>query len=296
MGGFKIMKNKKNLGALDFEDDLIFNSYSIIRSEFLLKGFKQLIYFFIVLVIIVIYSIIIYPLYLRPDNDIGISTLQPKNFNFTINWTIFSIGTFLIFYIIKVALTRNTTSLKEYIKHEISSIGFKIQQQKKSWILFFILNCFSILYVFLLELELIDFKTSTLTILKGCLITYLTFSLIIPLLWLFLYDRLAVKLKGNYKILIEPYFRILKKKIKEYHLIALYLRSNKLAFRFNKYKERLYISIAENRWLPRKKKSLISKYGLNLFMRFYEFSTPLNLQNQFLNIVLALQDWEQQLN
>jgi len=49
----------------------------------------------------------------------------------------------------------------------------------------------------------------------------------------------------------------------------------------------IYSKISEDRWLIRSEPSAISPY-----LYFEEYSVPFNFQKQFLNIVLALNDWE----
>ena len=294
MGGFKITEYTNTSNKLEFEDDKsTSDSYRIIRSEYFNRGIKRLIYFFAVILIIIVHFTVIYPFYLISDNGSGISTLHPSNFSFTINWTLFSIGAYLIFYLIKLALVRVTPSLKKYINSEIKNIGFKIEEKRKSWISFLILNSISVLLLFLMELKVIYFNNPFFnTLFRGFLILYLFISIIIPIIWRLYYDGLIIDLKGNYQVFLNPYYRIRKKKIKDYQLIGIYLTSNRIAFKFNKNKKRLYTKIAGIRWLPRKRKSTISKYGLSPFLRFNEFSTPLNFQKQFLNIVLALEEWD----
>ncbi|MFX1554733.1 MAG: hypothetical protein ACFFBV_12460, partial [Promethearchaeota archaeon] len=294
MGRFKIIESTKTSKELDFEDDEnISNSYYKIRSEFRKKGIKQLKYLLTVLMILVIYFAIIYPIFLIPNKNAGITTLQPSDFGLTINWTLFSFGTYLIFYFIKIVLMRATPSLKKYIKSEIENIGFKTQEKRKSWISFLVLNSIAVLLLFLMELKIIYFHNLFFnTLFRGILIIYLIISIITPIIWRFYYDGLIVPIKGNYQVFLNPHYSIRKSKVKDYQLIGIYLTSNRIAFKFDKYKKRIYTKIAGSRWLPRKRKSIISKYGLSPFLRFNEFSTPLNFQKQFLNIVLALQEWD----
>ena len=124
---------------------------------------------------------------------------------------------------------------------------------------------------------------------KAMLIGFLSLALSVPILWHLFFDRLRVKLKNNYQIYISPYYKVRNIKSKDYQLIYIYLTSNRVAYKFNKTKKELYNKIAENRWLPRKKKS---KFGFTPFLRFNEFSTPSNIQKPFLNIALALQEWD----
>ena len=55
---------------------------------------------------------------------------------------------------------------------------------------------------------------------------------------------------------------------------------------------KIYKEISEKRWLPRKGKFTFSKYGLGLYLYFYEYSTPINFKGHFLNIVSAIREWD----
>ncbi|NVM34257.1 MAG: hypothetical protein HWN81_01595 [Candidatus Lokiarchaeota archaeon] len=298
MEGFKITGYNKSNTQLDFENEQnTMISYNTIRSDYFKKNIKWLTAALIVATVIIFHFTYINPVYLVSDNGTGVSTLQPYRFICTINWTLFSTGTYLIIYFIRSILMRVTPTLKEYISNEINNIGFKIQEKRKSWIIFLILNSISVLSIFLLEFKVISFNNFIFnTLFKGFLIIYLSISLILPVIWRISYDRFTVKLKKNYQINIVPNYRIRKSKTQNYQLLGIYFTSNRIAFKFNKNKKRLYNEITESRWLPKKKKLLISKYGGYFFLRFNEFSTPSNIQKQFLNIVLALKEWEELCN
>lgn len=291
MEGFKITENQFEL-SLDDEQN-ISKSYNRIRKEYCKKGKKYFITFIVVLTIILIHFGIINPIYLIPNAGTGISGLQLYKFPLSINWTILSASVYIIFYFVKLAFMRATPSLKDYISNEIYNLGFKLQEKKKSRILFFIMNSLSVLILILVELKIIHFNNSIIhTLFKSLFIIYLVMTSIIPILWRFYYDGLIVKLKANYQIFITPYFKLRKKNVEDQQLIGLYLTSNNIAVRFNNKNRTLYKRIVEDRWLPRKRRFTFSIFKANLFLKFYEFSTPLNFQKQFLNIILALQDWD----
>lgn len=288
------MKEHNTSKELDFGlNDNESKPYYKIKTEFRKKGRKLLTYIFVILIIFVIHFALIYPIYLIPDEGVFISGLTPYRFNLTINWTVFSISTFGIFYLIKIVFMKFTPSLKEQIINDINILGFKFQEKRQSWILFLILNSISGLLLFLIELDIISVNNPIITMLfKWVLIAFLCISILVPIFWRIFYDGLKIKLKDKYHVSINPYYKIGKKDAKDSKLIGIFLTSNKIFNKFNKNKKKLYIQITSARWLPRKRKTIVSKYGLSPFLRFYEFSTPLNFQKQFLNIVLALQEWD----
>ncbi|MFX0039965.1 MAG: hypothetical protein ACFFAB_11565 [Candidatus Heimdallarchaeota archaeon] len=283
----------KNLDFEYSEDDTY--SYQKIKTEYRKKAIRIVSVLSVFLIIVVIHFTLIYPIYLIPDQGTVITGLTPYRFNLTINWTIFSIGAFTIFYLIKIILMRVTPFLKEHIKSDVNALGFKIRENRKSWILFLSLNGISVICLFLIELDIINFNNSALNALfKGFFTFYLFISILIPILWRFSHDGLNVTLKDKYYVSINPYYKIRKIKDKDSDLIGIFMTSNKISIKFNKNKRKLYTQISESRWLPRNTNSIVSKFGLSPFLRFHEFSTLLNFQKQFLNIALALKDWDMQ--
>ncbi|MFX0005081.1 MAG: hypothetical protein ACFE9C_07925 [Candidatus Hodarchaeota archaeon] len=283
----------KNLG-FEYSEDISY-SYHKIKKEYRKKAIRIVSILSVLLIIVVIHFTLIYPIYLIPDEGAVITGLTPYRFNLTINWIIFSIGTYTIFYLIKIILMRVTPSLKKDIENDVNALGFNIKRTRKSWILFLLLNSISVISLFLIELDIIYFNIPILNeLFKGLFIFYLFICLLIPVLWRFSYDGLNITLKDKYSVSINPYYKIRKIKDQDSQLIGIFMTSNKITNKFEKNKKRLYTQIAESRWLPRKKKSIVSKYGLSPFLRFHEFSTPINFVNQLLNIVLALQDWDMQ--
>jgi len=288
------VEEDNNLRKIDFEygeEDSY--SYNKIKKEYLKKTIKFFPFLSGLLIITAIYFTLIYPILLIPEDGITITWLTPYSFNLTINWTVFSLSAFLFFYVIKILIMRITPFLKEQIRNDINALGFIIKEKRKSVIFFVILNSISVLLLLLIELDIIYFNTLALnTLFKGFLITYLFLSMLIPILLRFSYDGLSVTLKDKYNVSIKPYYKIRRVKTKDSQLIGIFITSNKIASKFNKNKKSLYTQIAKSRWLPRKRKSIISKYRLSPFLRFHEFSTPVNFQKQFLNLALALQDWD----
>ncbi len=286
------MEDNKISKNIDFEngEDI---SYHQIKKEYRKKMIKFLPYLTAILIIIVIHFSLIYPFLLIPGEGATITGFSPYRFNITINWSVFSVGAFVIFYLLKIAFMRVTPSLSNSIRNDISNLGFIIQEKRKSWILFLILNSISVLILFLIEFGIISFNNAIINMaFKVILIIYLFVSILVPILWRFLYDRIKIVLKDKYHISIKPYYKVRKSYAEDLELIGIFLTSNKITNRFNKTKKKLYRQISGDRWLPREKKSVVSKYKLSPFLRFYEFSTPKNFKNQFLNIVLALQEWD----
>ena len=278
--------------SINYTEEITY-SYRRVRKEYKKKAIRFLPYLSAILIVILIHFILIYPKYLIPEGGFVSTAFTPYRFNLSINWTIFSIGTFTFFYLSRIAFMKITPFIKDHIKNETRDFGFKFQEKSKSWILFLILNSISVLLLFLVESGMISFNNSSLkAIYYLILIPYLFISILIPVIWRFFYDGLRIVLKDNYCVSINPHYNLRKISDKNSQLIGIYLASNKLGYKLRKNSKILYEQIAEARWLPRKRKSIVSKYNLSPFLRFYEFSTPTNFQKQFLNIVLALQEWD----
>ncbi|MFX1487649.1 MAG: hypothetical protein ACFFBI_00755 [Promethearchaeota archaeon] len=298
------LKNK-NYPELNFEsEDDTSNSLRIIRSEFLIKGIKGILLLSIIIIILIITSIFVefpsqnyIPVFVTlswrsPSGKID----QPNPLISVFSWFLFSIGIFLVFYFIKSIQNRSTPSILKLLKNELKNLGFETQKESSSYKIFLILNFGGLIILLLIVFDISNFKSIFIRDLFMVFIAvYLTISLIIPIIWRFFFDRYIVKLKKHYYILLHPNYKIRKIKKKDNLPLGIYITSNRIAFKLNKDNKNLYNKISENRWLPRKRKSPLLTYYLNPCLHFHEFSTPINFQKQFLNVVLALQEWDSQL-
>ena len=88
-------------------------------------------------------------------------------------------------------------------------------------------------------------------------------------------------------ILCNLRYNLIRNKKTSPYFLGILLSSNKLCSKFNKSGKSMHSYISQYRWLRRKKPKHLSAY-----LHFQEFSIPVNFQKQFLNIVLALNQWE----
>jgi hypothetical protein len=116
---------------------------------------------------------------------------------------------------------------------------------------------------------------------------YLLLSLVLPIVFIFRNDKFVIKVKDNVFVLCDLRLNLRKKKEYDPNLLGIILTSNRLCSKFDKSGKYIHSKISKNRWLIRNEPSTISP-----FLYFEEYSVPFNFQKQFLNIVLALNEWE----
>ena len=112
-------------------------------------------------------------------------------------------------------------------------------------------------------------------------------SIALPIIWIFRNDKFVIKVKENVFVLCDLYYSLSKKEDYDPNLVGIILTSNRLCSKFDKSGKYIYSKISETRWLKKNDNSAISPY-----LHFQEFSVPYNFQKQFLNITLALNEWE----
>jgi len=278
---------------LNFEDEqAISNSIKLLKSEYLKKGIKATIYLVLILLICLGYILLDFKPKIVFLNYIQISNFQPYSLNLhlTIGWTLFSTSTFLIFYLIKYIRLKFTPSLTKYIKDELNYIGYDFQKRYTSGLLFVLLNSVSVVLMIYMDFEVFVFDETFLSIMiRSLIIGYLIFSLVLPIIWIGLNDKYVIKVKENLYILFDFQFSLRKKEGHSPTLLGISLSSNRLCSRFNKPGKNIHTKICEIRWLPR---SVNKVQKLSPFLHFHEFSVPINLQRQVLNIILALREWD----
>lgn len=281
-------KLKTNFPDLDFEnEENTLKSIEIIQKEFLKKAIKALIYIFIVLGVYITYALIMIRPELFEHTFIGLINHFYYS-NLTISWILFSSTIFLFVYFLKIIYLKYTPSLVNFIKNESKNLGFDFQKKSESGLVFLLLNSISVSILIYIDSNIIQIENSYI---NGFFIfafsVYLCLSLIIPIFWILFSDKFIIQLKDDFYILFDFHFKIGKPKQNDSNLVGIHLKSNKLSRKKDRCGRIVHSKIAKRRWLSRRKKSKFNPY-----LHFYEFSTPLNFQKQFLNMALALTEWQ----
>lgn len=291
------MRNSlKGIVELNFEDEEgLKESIKTIRSEYIKKALKSILYITIVLSVALIYLLYGYLPYIEKNNFANLLATKSISsegngfpLNLTISWTLFSTCIFLIVYYIRVSQVKFTPSLIKYIEQETKYAGFEFIKKIESFGLFLILTAVSIAILFYIDTRLIQFNNTSFSIFfQNLFFLYLIISLILPIIFIFRKDKFTIKVKDNVFVLCNLHYNIRKNKEYDPNLLGIILTSNRLCSRFDKSGKYVHSKISEDRWLIRNEPSAISP-----FLHFEEYSVPFNFQKQFLNIVLALNDWE----
>ncbi|MFW9938109.1 MAG: hypothetical protein ACFFD5_10705 [Candidatus Thorarchaeota archaeon] len=288
---------KKRLLDLNFEDEEGAElSIRVMRKEYIRKSIKLICGIVGIIALYISYLVINY-IY-KSSYQYRIRILFEKSYlsyfslDLTLTWSLFSICIFLSIYLIRLLYLKFTPSVVKYIKKEFEYIGFQFQRRYDSGVIFLTLNIVSIALLIYLDLNYVNFDNSfTSFFVKNIVVIYLFLSLILPIIWGFVHDKFLIKLKRNFFITFDFQYNLLNQKGIDPKLIGIYLTSNRLCSRFNKSGKSVYKKISEIRWLPRRKKS----YSISTFspyLHFHEYSVPTNVQSQFLNIALALREWD----
>jgi len=290
------MKNTlKSIAELNFENKKgMFDSAKIIRSEYLKKAIKSIACIIAILTVVLSYLVFFYIPYLNSNsfNHLisGIFRSGSNKFplDLTLTWSLFSTSIFLITYLIKAINLKFTPSLVRYIERETKHIGFEFKKRIESMGLFIVLNFASIIVLFYIDINALNFNNTYLSILlRNIFVIFLFMSIMLPIIWVFKKDKFVIKVKENVFILCDLHYSLSKKEGYDPNFIGIILTSNRLCSKFDKSGKYIYSKISEKRWLKKKGNSAISPY-----LHFQEFSVPHNFQKQFLNITLALNEWE----
>ena len=291
------MRNSlKGVVELNFEDEQGFeDSVKTIRSEYIKKALKSIVYITIVLSVALTYLLYGYLPYIKKNFFTNLLTTESSNsvgsefpLNLTLSWTLFSTCIFLIIYFIRLSQVKFTPSLIRYIEKETKYVGFEFIKKIESVGLFMVLTAVSIAILFYIDTRIIQFNETFMSIFfQDSFFIYLLISLILPIVFIFRNDKFAIKVKDNVFVVCELNYSVRKKKEYDPNLLGIVLTSNRLCSKFDKSGKCIHTKISENRWLIRNDPSTMSPY-----LHFEVYSVPFNFQNQFLNIVLALNDWE----
>ena len=291
------MRNSlRSIVELNFEDEQGFkDSVKTIRSEYNKKALKSIVYISIVLFVGLSYLLYGYLPYIEKNfftNLLVTESFNPEGnsfpLNLTLSWTLFSTCIFLIVYFYRLSQVKFTPSLIRYIERETKYAGFEFIRKIESVGLFMVLTTASIAIFFYIDIRLIQFNNTFWSVFfQHSFFFYLLISLILPIVFIFRNDKFTIKIKDNVFVLCDLHYNPRKNKEYNSNLLGIILTSNRLCSKFDKSGKYIYSRISKDRWLLRKEPSTMSPY-----LHFEEYSVPFNFQKQFLNIVLALNEWE----
>ncbi|GAG24708.1 unnamed protein product, partial [marine sediment metagenome] len=252
---------------LNFEDEQsLEDSVKIIRSEYIKKAIKSLMYIAIVLSVALTYLLYGYLPYIESNfftNLLTTESFSPGGngfpLNLTLSWTLFSTCIFLIVYFFRSSQNKFTPSLIKYIEQETKYAGFELIKKIESVGLFMVLTAVSIAIFFYIDLRFIQFNNTFWSIFfQHSFFFYLLVSLVLPIVFIYRNDKFAIKIKDNVFVLCNLHYNLRKNKNYDPSLLGIILTSNRLCSKFDKSGKYIYSKISEDRWLLRNEPSTIS--------------------------------------
>ncbi len=214
------MRNSLKRIELNFENEQgMYDSAKIIRSEYLKKALKSIAYIVVILTVALSYLIFGYlPTLNSKSFNYLISGTYPLgsymfSLNLTLSWALFSTSIFLIIYLTRAIYLKFTPSLISYIERETKHIGFEFKKRYESVGLFIILNFVSIVILFYLDIYALYFNNTYLSVLfRNTFVVYLFISITLPIIWIFKNDKFVIKVKENVFIQCDLHYSLSKKK------------------------------------------------------------------------------------
>jgi len=219
--------------------------------------------------------------------------LQLNKFNpfflnefFSFYWFLFGTTIFLILKIFLIFKNKLTPTLSKFIEKELKTLNLKIKKFNFSEVLYLIILIISGMVFILNDFKIINISQTLDLILKICF----SLLLIISLTFQICSNNKRVKLKSGYYISLKIRVPFIKKV--DINMIKIYMSSSFLTVPFNKKKKRRLSIISNKRWVKMETLPLLERLNLISLAKLSEFSTHQNFHNKFLNLALAIRDWD----
>ncbi len=270
-------------GELNLEsNDLGPNFFAIIKTEYLKNLLKV---YLLIITLIGLYMI--YQLFMIPYEQGSGKYLSDQ----IVFWFLFLIFLFIHFFLL--SYNRFSPTLVNFLKEELHHLGFELRRKYKTRLNFYLFNSFSLIFFIVMNIGIsysLDYVIISLNI--RLLLIYIFSSISIPILLGVLHDKFIIKLKSPYFVQFDLQCKLIKRREVESQMIRIFMISDKLCLKSNDSGFKIHKEISEKRWLPRKGRFTRSTYNIKKYLYFYEYSTPINFKEHFLNIVSALREWD----
>jgi uncharacterized protein YxeA len=282
-------KNLEDKGLRFNTKEEISKSIRIIEEEYTEKLRRKLFYTFGLIVFFVIFIFIADEFEFLYNDTSGVN-VQYLPLRLSVFWITYSFCVYLIFYFLKMISIKQTPTLIKYLKNEIGNLDLEIKNRNLSEKSFILLTSLSLFILLLIDLRIIKVYHIVVDFtIQGILIFLLSLNLIIPIIIGLFYDRFRITLKNNYYIRLDIQYSFEKQNTQT---ISVFMTSNRLTSKMDRMGIKLYKKIAQYRWLPNKNSRVLTKKKLTPFLRFFEYSSLVNFQQNLLNLALALKDFE----
>ncbi|MEJ2250847.1 MAG: hypothetical protein P8Y97_14490, partial [Candidatus Lokiarchaeota archaeon] len=170
-----------------------------VRSEYISNLLTCIISITLLILINIIYFMFLWnasthPKLLFQTSNTNKSIFDVIFLNLSLNWLFFSMSTYFIMYLLRIAFFKFTDSFIKYLENELEKLDLKLQKRHISEKAFFVMNSFAILILGLIDLKIINFDLiSNSQFFEFLLIFYLAICIIIPIIFHFFFNNLRVK-------------------------------------------------------------------------------------------------------
>lgn len=196
----------------------------------------------------------------------------------------------LILYLIFRTNAKMSPTLLKFIEKQLEEFNLDLKRRTKYIYYYLLLNSLSIIIMGMIFFT----KFSIPSTLNSFYYGFLIFCLIYPLLIGAKKDKYFVNLKGDYEIEFNFRGKALKLKNEKVLTIGIYMISNPLCFKWESSKTSILNEISNKHWLPKSGRFQIIPFSV--YSYFYEYATVLNFEERFLNLSLAVKEWDDELH
>jgi len=256
--------------------------FTLIKTEYL-KNLYQTYFWLIILVIMYV----VYQLFTIPFNQ----TITIFIVDQVIVCLLFSF--YLLIHFFNLTYARFSPTIISFLEKELSMLDYKIQRKYKIRLSNFLFTCFSIIVFIFFTIGIYNsYNNNVISLIMRLLIVYIFVGITIPVLRGRLHDIFLVNLRNSYFVQIKLQLKLIKHKEVESQMVKIFMTSNNLGPKADRFGHALYNKISEKRWLQSKDNKILPHFISRNYLIFHEYATLINFKEQILNIVSAIREWD----
>lgn len=193
---------------------------------------------------------------------------------------------FFVYYLFFRSNVKLSSSLLKFIEMIIEPLDFKLSRSYKYIFYYIFFNSISIVLMTMLFAFQIPFPA----FIYQFFLIFILSCLIIPIIYGSKNDKYFIKLKKRYFIQLNFRGKTLKIDGKKIPTIGIFMISNRFCTIWNKNGTSLINNISHENWLPKRGRFQIFFFSIFRYLR--EYATILNFEDRFINLTLAIKEWD----